>query len=214
MKHLGGLLETDCDGCSYEIAMQGDMAVVTRSSIDVRFYAVTVAGCKLTAKFDIDYTPNAVALHGDTAVLGSWHENRSTGAAYVYERERNGTWIQALRLQPSDLIQEAKFGGPVAIDDKVMVVGAGYDGEDQQGSIYVFRQNGTTWTEEAKLTPEDAGAQRFGFSVSVKGTSIVVGDPYYGEGDEGAVFVFDADPVSSTWKPVGGPLLNSDCGEL
>ena len=47
---------------------------------------------------------------------------------------------------------------------------------DECGSAYVFRFNGTSWVEEQKLTASDAGdGDRFGFSVSVSGDTVVAG---------------------------------------
>jgi hypothetical protein len=126
---------------------------------------------------------------------------------YVYERDRNGIWSQVLRLQPSDLPEEAGFGWSVAIDDNVMVVGA------RGGSMLVFCRDDTPWTQEARLAPGDPAAETFGWSVSVKGTSIVVGDPMYRDCNKGAVFVYDFNPLSTTWNPVGVPLINSDCDQ-
>ena len=77
-------------------------------------------------------------------------------------------------------------------------------------------KDGGHWAQEAKLTPpDDSNAEEFGHSVSIKGTSIVVGDEYYDDStvreDKGAVFVYEFDALSTSWKPVGGPLMNDDC---
>jgi hypothetical protein len=85
--------------------------------------------------------------------------------------------------------------------------------ERHSAYVYVYRRNGTAWTEEAKLTPPgNASATFFSGYVSVRGTSISVGDYYHGNEDEGAVFVYELNPSSNSWDPVGGALVNSDCG--
>ncbi len=44
------------------------------------------------------------------------------------------------------------------------------------GSAYVFVRNGTTWTEQAKLTASDAAIGHFfGESVALSGDTVLVG---------------------------------------
>ena len=48
-----------------------------------------------------------------------------------------------------------------------------------------------------------------------QGYLIVVGDHLYDDStvddDKGAVFVYEFDALSTSWKPVGGPFMNDDC---
>ena len=58
------------------------------------------------------------------------------------------------------------------------IVGADYDSDVQNasGSAYIFRYDGSSWIEEAKLTASDpAVGDRFGVSVSIKGNRVIVG---------------------------------------
>ena len=56
--------------------------------------------------------------------------------------------------------------------------------EDDSGSAYVFKLNGDTWTEQAKLLASDGAAgDYFGFSVDIIGDTIVAGA--YGDDDNG-----------------------------
>ena len=53
-------------------------------------------------------------------------------------------------------------------------------GSADAGSAYVFVRNGTTWTEQRKLTASDAAPDDyFGMSVSLAGDTAVVGLPAY-----------------------------------
>ena len=68
------------------------------------------------------------------------------------------------------------------------------------GSAYVFTRNGSTWTQQAKLTASDAAIwDNFGFSVSVSGDTVVVG--VYGDDvaltDSGSAYIFTRS--GSTW---------------
>jgi hypothetical protein len=77
------------------------------------------------------------------------------------------------------------------------VVGAVFDdhaGGTNAGSAYVFVRNGTSWSEEAKLTASDAAAiVGFGNSVALWGDTAVVGAPGDDHGDwtdAGSAYVF------------------------
>ena len=65
-----------------------------------------------------------------------------------------------------------------SISGDVAVVGA-YGDDDNgsySGSAYIFRREGNTWTQEAKLTASDgAASDYFGRSVSISGDFVVVG---------------------------------------
>src|SRR5207247_169984 len=61
------------------------------------------------------------------------------------------------------------------------------------GAAYVFVRRGTTWSQEAELTASDGGAMDyFGSSVSVSGSTAVVGAPAGGshEAAPGSAYVF------------------------
>jgi hypothetical protein len=88
------------------------------------------------------------------------------------------------------------FGSGVAISGSTMVVGAPYT-----NSAYVYSGSGTTWTEEATLTPSDGVANDyFGFSVALIGSEIVVGAPCHSASANsctGAAYVFTGS--GATW---------------
>lgn len=86
--------------------------------------------------------------------------------------------ISETKLTASDAAASDHFGESVSINGEVVVVGAWWDDDagSQSGSAYVFRYNGATWVEEAKLTASDGAAgDRFGHSVSISGETVVVG---------------------------------------
>ena len=179
MVHIESLFENDCDLCYPLVAIDRDTAVVMRDEVGIQFFSTTNSSFEIITKIDIDYITADVAINGNTAVIGSYITGAITpGAVYIYEREQNGTWSQAMRIQPSNLSQGAWSGCSIAIDGNVMVVGAPADGEEALGSAYIYRRIEGTWIKVAKLTPADnSNALNFGYFVSVKGTSIAVGDP-------------------------------------
>ena len=116
------------------------------------------------------------ALSGDTAVIGAPPDGGS-GAVYVFVR--NGmNWEQQARLSAADRTPGDRFGEDVAVDGDTVVVGAPRNSENGffSGAAYVFVRNGTTWTQQQKLTAPDAAAEdQFGRSVAISGNTVLVG---------------------------------------
>jgi hypothetical protein len=77
------------------------------------------------------------------------------------------------------------------------LVGAWYDDHpccEGAGSAYVFVRNGTSWTEQQKLTASDASTgDFFGGSVAISGDTVLVGaygDNHSGSSNAGSAYVF------------------------
>ncbi len=124
---------------------------------------------KLTAFDGVRYDRfgSAVAVSGDVAIVSAPSDNGSTGAAYVFQF--NGSeWIEGPKLVASDGETHDYFGTSVAISDGTIVVGAG-DDDISRGAAYVFRFDGSTWEEEAKLIASDGlPLEYFGTSVAIR----------------------------------------------
>jgi hypothetical protein len=90
-----------------------------------------------------------------------------------------------------------QFGVSVAISGTSVVVGAYRDDDkgSDSGSVYVFERNSSTgeYTQTQKLVAEDgASSDRFGYSVGIDGTTVVVGaylDDDKGS-DSGSAYVY------------------------
>jgi hypothetical protein len=146
----------------------------------------------------------AVAISGDIAVVGAYHDGEGgqwAGAAYVF-RYDGATWHEERKLLAEDGSDGDLFGSSVAVDDDTVVVGASSDDDngEESGSAYVFRYNGATWVQEQKLVAS-AGAlgDQFGSSAGVEGDAVVIGayrDDDNGE-DSGSAHVFRFN--GSTW---------------
>jgi hypothetical protein len=150
----------------------------------------------LTASDSASYFGDAVAIDGDTAVVGAYGNDNSTGAAYVFVRSGT-TWTQQAKLTASDATVLDEFGWSVAVSGDVAIVGA--PGVNRPlginfGAAYVFVRSGTTWTEQAHLTASDGASGDFlGTSVAVSGDTAVVGaynDDTSSGTDAGSAYVF------------------------
>ena len=156
----------------------------------------------------------AIAVSGNTLVVGAASDvtNGVTGgAAYVYVRDGH-TWSLQQKLFASDRANFDQFGIAVDVVGDTIVVGAHGDNDEgfQTGAVYVFRRNGTTWTEEQKLKASDAAPDSaFGLSVALSGQTVAIGAPGESSGalSSGAVYVFVNDGTS--WQQQGKIKANS-----
>ena len=205
----------DIDYFPDSVAIDGNTAVIT--SRNIKFSSENMKFVGDEEKFqnpDPDITLDN--LNGLTNLL----DNDGPGDVYVYECNRRGAWSLAAVIQPSGLAQ-AGFGLVAAIDGDVIVLGVpdiwqndnAYNEEKVLGCVYVYRRDGDSWTEEARLTPPGDAAPKFlSGSVSIRGGTIAVGD-YYRNGSAGAVFVYEFDPLSKSWNPVDRVLVNPNCSK-
>lgn len=121
----------------------------------------------------------AVALSGDTAVVGALLANDgSDGGAYVFVRSA-GVWTQQQKLTAADAADSDEFGLAVAIAGDTIVVGAARDDSSlgtDAGAAYVFTRAGVAWSQQQKLLAADgADGDRFGSAVAVAGDTTLVG---------------------------------------
>ena len=128
---------------------------------------------------------SSVALSPDIIVVGAPTEDApelESGAAYIFRYDPiTSGWAFETTLTASDGASGDHFGLSVSIDKEIVLVGARDDQNDgllQSGSAYVFRFDGSTWVEEAKLTAsEPAAGELFGNAVSNRGNVALVGAP-------------------------------------
>lgn len=102
--------------------------------------------------------------------------------------------IPQLKVSASDAASGDEFGGDVAIDQNVAIVGARFndDAGNRSGSAYLY--NATTGQQLFKLIANDAAAEDwFGISVGVSGSMAIVGsyqDDVHGS-NSGSAYLFD-----------------------
>ncbi|MGH9800850.1 MAG: FG-GAP repeat protein, partial [Blastocatellia bacterium] len=146
---------------------QGSVYVFTRSG------AVWSQQQKLTAADGTAYSRfgGAVALSGNTLLVGAYGSQVSTGAAYVFTRS-GATWSQQQELTSGQAL--SYFGQSVALDGNTAVIGAPYE-NNSQGAAYVFVRSGSSWSQQQRLTVADASAQaNFGSDVAIYGETAVI----------------------------------------
>jgi hypothetical protein len=191
-------------GSMVEISVSSDRGVPTAYRIAIERTGAQTAYLKASKSGSVDHFGYSMALDGDTLVAGAFYEDskatgvngddsdnsmHDSGAAYVFVR--NGTdWVQQAYLKASDASSDSFFGTSVAIHGDTIAVGQIEDdifnpaiAPTRPGAAYVFTRQGTTWTQQAKLTAK-AGAPGdvFGSAIAVDGDNLVVGASR-GEGD-------------------------------
>ena len=203
------------DHFGYAVALEGNTAVIGAPQDDgygsafVFGYDGSSWGQPITLTADDaamgDYFGRAVALDGDTAVIGAPRYDTDvtgSGAAYVFVRDGGG-WSQQAKLTTNDAVVGDNFGWSVALDGDTAVIGAPqYDNDNNKsGSAYVFVRNGTSWSQQAKLAATDVAAgDQFGWSVALAGDTAVIGAPQHDDNGHaaGAAYVFTRSGTSWT----------------
>ncbi|MEM7392376.1 MAG: hypothetical protein AAF492_08500, partial [Verrucomicrobiota bacterium] len=137
----------------------------------------------------------SVDLDGNTAVVGARNDvngGDDTGAAYIFVR--SGTnWSHQQKIVASDGAEDDHFGRSVAVHGNTLIVGAEDDDDhgNKSGSAYVFVRSGTNWTEQAKLTADDAEEDsQFGWAVDLHGDRAVIGADEKNNGS-GGLYLFE-----------------------
>lgn len=148
----------------------------------------------------------SVALSGDTALIGVFYDRIGTnayqGSAYVFTR--SGTsWTLQQKLVANDGLSGAIFGASVALSGDIALVGAPDDGTNGvAGSVYVFTRNGTTWSQQQKLTSSDGEAyDYFGGTLALSPDTALIGahgDTVGGNINHGSAYVFTRN--GTTWN--------------
>ena len=162
-----------------------------------------------------DFFGFSVAISGTRVVVGAVLDSSGglfAGSAYVYDLNSGTPMVPVVTLNNPSPAESDNFGNVVAISGTRVVVGAPSDdtGATDAGSAYVYDLNsGTPAVPVTTLNnPSPALGDRFGNSVAISGTRVVVGAPSDDTGatDSGSVYVY---VVSSGTPTVPVATLNN-----
>ena len=137
------------------------------------------------ADADVDHAfGSSVALATDTLIAGAPHWASSTlgafsqGAAYVFVRN-SPAWEQQARLLSPSPANGQLFGSALAVSAERALIGAPLANAGT-GNAHVFLRAGSTWTQQAQITPAGGGlpGDRFGWSVSLDADQALIGAPF------------------------------------
>lgn len=103
-------------------------------------------------------------------------------------------WKELQKLGAEGGGEGDQFGGSVAIDGDLLLVGAEVDGPASQGAVHVFERIGESWIQSATLMASDGvGGDSFGFAVALEADTALIGARFADPGGsplQGAVYVF------------------------
>jgi hypothetical protein len=142
----------------------------------------------------------ALAIEGNTLVVGATTKDNRKGAGYIFEKDASGMWQETMKLSPGDLVEGDHLGRSVAVGGDVVLIGSAGRAENA-GVVYVYRRDASgTWTEEAQLTGSDSEAgDYYGLAVAVHGDVAFVGTPVK-NANTGAVYVYRYDEAAGSWQ--------------
>lgn len=186
----------------YSVSVSGDVALVGDPDDNVNgafsgsayIFRRTTSGWEEEAMLTAsdgqasDRFGRAVSVSGDVALIGAPGPltAQEPGSAYLFRRVEE-EWVEEAKLTASDAQVLDWFMMSVSVYGDVGLIGAPFDDEGR-GAAYVFRQTGSGWVEEVKLTASDGeGEDAFGIAVSASEGLALIG----ASGDEaGSAYVF------------------------
>jgi len=202
------------DGFAFNLAMDGDLAVVGAWAADMQKGSVYVFErnrdgidswgqvAKLVASDGYMYERFgfSVDINDDHVIVGAPADGEGAymgGAAYVFSRNQGGadSWGEVEKLMAPDVANYDQFGWSVGIDHGLVVVGSNKgDGlVADSGSAYLYARNqggADAWGLVTELDASDGVAfDYFGESVAMAGDVVVVG-AYGDESSTGAIFLY------------------------
>ncbi len=123
---------------------------------------------------------SSVDTYGGKVLIGSSKERSGAGGAYLYE-EGQGAWIQTQAFRAIDETASLGCGSSVSLTSGRAAMGCA--SILKAGAAYIYTSSNATWSLESKFVPSASQPlDRFGSSISISGTNIIVGAEYYDAG--------------------------------
>ena len=141
----------------------------------------------------------SVSLEGENLVIGSSAISvtaPNSGKAYLFTLDADtGIWSETQTLIPDDGNANAYFGHRVEIKNNLIVISSLRDADTavNNGKVYTFVKQGTTWVQSQKfISPDAADDDYFGKSFAVSEGALLVSAHYDDEGgnNTGSLYYF------------------------
>ena len=153
----------------------------------------------------------SLSSNGNTAVVGGWFDNSSTGAAWIFTRSGSVWTQQGSKLVGTGAVGAAIQGISAAIsaDGNTAIVGGNQDNSNI-GAAWVFARNGTVWTQQGPKLVGTGGVgminQGYSVALSGDGSTAMVGGPA-DNSSMGAAWIFTRS--GSTWTQQGSKIAGT-----
>lgn len=130
---------------------------------------------------------------------------QSRGGAYIFEKS-GGRFIQRAALElPGSMrgAESVRFGHSVAISGDFAAIGVPdlkIKEKEKAGAVFIYRKISSKWTHHQTISQSNSQVNaQFGYSVAMRGNSLVVGEPGRGADSGGAsIYEFDARSTGAT----------------
>lgn len=168
----------------------------------------------------------AVGAHLQDFDVNNANQVNSAGSVYLYYNNSD-TWNQVQKLVATDRSWQDYFGISLSMSGDYLAIGARQEGTESymtssspsyllannvdkntcQGAVYMYQNVSSTWTYVQKITaPTRNALDLFGWSVSLSGSTLVIGAPGEDEDmnesntitDAGAAYVYKN--FSDSWR--------------
>ncbi|MFW6089380.1 MAG: choice-of-anchor B family protein [Gemmatimonadota bacterium] len=151
----------------------------------------------------------AIAVDGNTMVVGAPRKRDGSGVAYAFERPSvDADWREAGVVEPPSEGDHSGFAMSLALSGDDLFVGS--PAVDGTGVVYHLRQADGEWSLQDVIRPEgteegaevdaedeDGGAAGFGAAMSLEGDRLLVGAPA-SDSDAGRVYFYERG-ADGTW---------------
>jgi len=197
----------------WSVALSGDVAIAgapeddsggpRRGSVYLYERAAGGAWNQVSELLSSDGLPvsrfgDEVAIDGDVLVVGAPNASlfgTASGAAYVFERDDAGVWVETTRLIQDSPAGLDQFGTAVAVCGYTIMVGLQDDDNGVRGAVCVFeKQADGTWIQTQRLHSSESDiADLFGEAIGLSGELAVIGARYHGPqriSSAGAAYIF------------------------
>ena len=170
----------------------------------------------------------SVSVSGNYAVVGAYRYDydvnginyiQDAGAAYIFEKDVNGNWVEVKKITQTVRRANAGFGFSVSISGDNVIIGCYRDSYDDTesnsvtnaGSAYFYQRNVSgDWNLIRKVVPSvRVENSYFGRSACISGNYAIIGAPLEQVGtktEAGAVYFFK---LAGTWNETDR-VLSSD----
>ena len=177
------MLETRDSEFGTRLDLNSEVAIVTSTGIEgaASIFRRSGGEWSLEQRLTSPTSPHrttyagAVAIDGDTAVVGARRSGLSDGKVFVYERSAD-QWSLSATLSASVSADGSGFSIAVAIDGDHLAVGSNPGGgRGAPGSVYVYERSAEGWGVPQRLEADSpTSAYGFGESLAIDGSTLAI----------------------------------------
>ena len=129
----------------------------------------------------------SVSLSGDQLVVGAYGSNLEQGAAYVFEKNNQGVWVEVQKLTGNASTEGTQYGWSTDIQKDYIVVSAPHIFGYEVGEVYFYKRDSSgVWVEDQVIQGSDTVAEDFyGWCVAMHENQLISGAPWEDHDENG-----------------------------